>query len=139
MAYMKQRGVGSYRNSGDWTWEFYPPPYDFLAPSDSAPMPAPVLFTPGVGGLSGCHCGGRCGGHGCGRGGVAGGLGLFDSGLDLSQWGIGEWAIAGAGLYLALSLFGDTRKVAGKVRVASRAREAKQKRRERLERELRAL
>lgn len=78
------RGMSGYRNvGGDWSWEFYPPPYDFLAPKNSVPMPAPVIL-PG-GGLAGyrragmqqglgCpgnpNCG--CGPSACGKGGLAG-------------------------------------------------------------------
>lgn len=102
MAYLSQRrmGMGSYDKVGDWGWEFYPPPYDFLAPLDSVPVPAPILYTPG-GGLSGCHCGGGCGGS------CAHGMGLFESGLDMTQWGAGEWITAGLGLYLLGSFMGD--------------------------------
>jgi len=155
----------SYVHSGNWSWEFDPPPYDFLAPRDSAPQPAPILrgfgaapetrivlpavrpavtgvaranqvrpsylaplldrmaggssrFNPtptmprtggwsgsriatnGVpSGLSGCGCG--CGGS-CQHG-----LGLFESGLDFSGWGIPEWGIMAVGGYLVISLVGD--------------------------------
>jgi hypothetical protein len=104
MAYMRQGGLGSYDHTGDWSWEFYPPPYDFLAPANAAAMPAPILLTPG-GGLSGagCGCGGSCGG--CG--GHSHGMGLFESGFDWTQWGAGEWTVAGVGSYLAVSLMGD--------------------------------
>jgi len=102
MAYLLQRpgaGLGEYDKTGNWFWEFYPPPYDFLAPRPAAKMPAPIL------GLGGCSCGGtgRCGG-GCGH---HHGLGLFESGLDWSQWGIPEWTVAIGGSYLVLSLMGD--------------------------------
>lgn len=128
MSYMRQRGLGEYEHTGDWGWEYYPPPYDFLAPSDSVPMPAPILgrrrgpvvafssanrggfparrpiVAPGVGG---CHCGGTCG-H------CKAGLGLFDS-MDFTTWGVGEWATVALGVYLLSSMFGDTRRVARSV------------------------
>jgi hypothetical protein len=44
MAFVKQnRGMGDYDRSGNYAWEFFPPPYDFLAPADSAPQPAPIM------------------------------------------------------------------------------------------------
>lgn len=133
MAYMRQRGLGLYENTGDWAWEFYPPPYNFLAPRDSAPMPAPMLYTQGGGpGLSGCHCGGSCGG--CGSG-VAG-LGLFDAGFDVSQWGVGEW-VAAAGIgYLTLKLVSDLGRAGSSVTKAVRKRSYKKDRVRRLEKEL---
>jgi hypothetical protein len=155
-------GFGAYEDVGDWTWEFDPYVFSFLAPADSAPQPAPVIsgfgqaIAPtgyrsvnfnrntntlsvnracptgyflrngmcrpmpnlqinappqspaGVSGLGGCGCGGKCGGcgsHGMGQAGVFG-TGLFAS-TDISQWGIGEWATVGLGVYVAGSLFGD--------------------------------
>lgn len=106
MAYMPQRGLSGYERTGNWTWEFYPPPYDFLAPGNSRPV-LPFVY-PGRG--VGCGCGGSCGGA------CHGGLGLFDSGLDLSQWGLGEWAAVGIGVYLVTSLMGDAGRAGRKVR-----------------------
>ena len=51
----------------------------------------------------GLGCPGLCCGGGCG-------LGLFDSGFDLAQWGIGEWAIAAAGVFVAFSVFATTKR-----------------------------
>jgi hypothetical protein len=130
MAYMPQRGFGGYQRTGNWTWEFYPPPYDFLAPRNSAPVPPFVYPGRGVGG---CGCGGSCGGA------CHGGLGLFESGLDLSQWGLGEWAAVGLGVYLLSSVFGDVKRVGGHVRKARRMSESKARRKERLEKELKEL
>ena len=133
-----QRGMGLYEHPGNWSWEFFPPPYDFLAPKDSVAVPAPILLTPGRAGLSGCGCG--CGGKGtCGHthsssNGV--GLGLFDT-MDFSQWGIGEWATVGFGVYVLGSIFGDfgrARKTVKRVRSRSRA-----KKRARLEEQIEAL
>jgi hypothetical protein len=117
MAYLPQRGLGGYVHSGNWTWEYYPPPYDFLAPANSRPMVAPILYPRGVGG---CGCGGGCGGA-C----HSAGLGLFDSGLDLAQWGLGEWAAVGLGVYLIGSLMGDAGRAGRKVRRYRSARHVK--------------
>lgn len=53
---------------------------------------------------SACKCGGSC----ASCGGLHGhrhapGLGLFDT-ADFTQWGWGEWASIGAGVYLVLSM-----------------------------------
>lgn len=60
-------GMGDYQATGNWSWEFYPPPYDFLGPP--ATMPAPGVVLPedvlqyaGVRGLRGVGCGA---GSGC--------------------------------------------------------------------------
>lgn len=113
----KGRGFGDvargYQASGDWSWMFYPAPFDFLAPKDSTPQPAPTIS-----GFSGCGCGGKCGG--CGDHGVGQATGVFGSGLfsstDISQWGIGEWALVGVGLYVAGSIFGDVKSGVGSYR-----------------------
>jgi hypothetical protein len=49
----------------------------------------------------GLGCPGMCG---------CGGMGLFDSGLDFSQWGIGEWATVAGVLYIAFSVFFTTKR-----------------------------
>ena len=123
------RGLGEFDKVGNWGWQFYPPPYQFLAPPNSAPQrapvlpsPAPVLYAPGrgFGSLSGCGCGckgkGDCGTHA--------GMGLFESGLDWSQWGVGEWTAAGVGAYLTISLFGDLMRGGRAVKRATRRRRA---------------
>lgn len=97
-----------YVRSGNWDWEHYPPPFDFLAPRNSAAMPAPVIGVRGSGwGMSGCGCG--CKGSGaCGDGDHShGGLGLFEAGLDYSRWTVAEWGAVAVGGYLVLSLVGD--------------------------------
>lgn len=109
MGYIRA-GLGDYDRSGDWSWEFFPPPYDFLAPPDSAPQPAPimrgnriVLPTPIVlapKGVGDCGCG-------CNGAGDCHGLGLFDAGFDYTRWGAPEWTFIGVGAYLTLSLVGD--------------------------------
>lgn len=48
-----------------------------------------INWTPG--GL-GCACGGQCKG-----------MGIFDSGMDLTQWGLIEWATVGTGLLMLIS------------------------------------
>ncbi len=69
-----------------------------------------------LGGGLGCP---GCGGS-CGKGIL--GLGLFDSGVDFTQWGIGEFAVLGVGAYLVLSLAGDTRRAATGVKRTLRRR-----------------
>lgn len=134
MAYLTQNrpGMGEYDKSGNWGWEFFPPPYDFLAPRPAAAMPAPIL------GMGGCGCGGR---GGCG-GGCAShrhGMGLFESGLDWSQWSIPEWTLVAVGSYLVISFLGDlTRGVRTVKKVRSR-RKFKKSRTAELKRELQEL
>lgn len=45
-----------------------------------------------------------CGGGTSGLGSLGG---LFDSGLDLTGWGFGEWMVVGAGVYFAWKIFSD--------------------------------
>jgi hypothetical protein len=52
---------------------------------------------------SGLGCAGLCCGGGCG-------LGLFDSGLDYTQWGIPEYATILGGAYLLFSVFFTTKR-----------------------------
>lgn len=74
--------LGDYQENGNWSWMFYPPPYDFLAPPQTMPAPGQVLpediLQPGLRGFrgfgrfggrgmgcaGGCSCGGTCGGLG---------------------------------------------------------------------------
>ncbi len=51
-------------------------------------------------GMTGMGCPGGCAGS-CG--GTCGGLGLFESGLDFSQWGAVEWAFVALGGYVLMS------------------------------------
>lgn len=85
----------------------------------SIPCSGPPVGGPGVpAGLQalGCAaCGGKCGM----------GLGLFDSGLDFSQWGIAEWTAIGLGTYLLFSVAGDTRRATDTVRATVRRRRRK--------------
>jgi hypothetical protein len=76
----------------------------------------------------GCSCG--CGGgSGCseneGMGAI--GLGLFDSGLDISGWGIGEWSTVAVGGFLILKLFTGTKKAAKSYKKYKRRRARKSK------------
>jgi hypothetical protein len=108
------RGVGAYKNVGDWTWEFYPGAYSFLAPADSAPQPAPILYTKrGLG--CGCGCKGAAGG--CGGGGfgdLAADFTALTSGnvqplvADVSNWltspgffGVQNWMLLAAAVGVA--------------------------------------
>ena len=129
----RSRGFGSYDKTGDWEWMYYPPPYDFLAPADSVAVPAPILYTPSRG-LSGCGCGGTCGGCGDDH---SHGLGLFDSGFDLSGWGVAEWGTVAFGVYVLAKVFGDAKRVGTKVRKVSRG--VKAKRRKQLQAQMDAL
>jgi hypothetical protein len=105
------RGMGEYEKTGNWSWEFFPPPYAFLAPPDSAPMPAPVITgegrgvgCTGVGCTGGCGCNGACGGarRGPGLGDLAA---LVDSvkaqlAADTVIAGVPNWVVGGVALAL---------------------------------------
>ena len=95
-------------------------------------MPAPVLYTPAAAGpgLSGCHCGGACDTCKSGLG------GLFDSGLDLSQWGVGEWIAAAGVTFLGFKLLSATMQTTRTVKRAVRKRGQTSERRRQLLREL---
>ena len=136
MAYLRQVGLQGYEHSGDWSWEFYPPPYDFLAPPDGVAMPAPVLYTPPASGPGlGCACGGSCG-H-CSS--ASGGLGLFDSGMDLTQWGAGEYVAAAGVAFLGYKLLSGLMSTTRTVKRSIRKRSATKARRAELQRELEGL
>lgn len=55
---------------------------------------------PALLGLGCANCNGSCG---CHKGLL--GLGIFDTGLDFSGWGITEWAIVALGGYMLFSTF----------------------------------
>jgi hypothetical protein len=64
------------------------------------------------GGLGCAACGGKCGG-----------MGLFDSGMDFSGWGLVEWSIVALGAYVVVSIANDTRRgVSAAAAGAGRAR-----------------
>lgn len=68
-----RRGTGDYFKSGNYDWQFYPPPYRFIAQSagpggvtpDYAPASSMGLSSRALSGLGcgggGCSCGGKCG------------------------------------------------------------------------------
>ena len=131
MSYLRtdRPGLGSYSRVPNWAWEFYPPPYNFLAP---APVRGPrgqvapeeaALVSSGFSGCGGsCGCGGTCGSALRNIRGVGQGLlntGLFESG-DMSTWGWGEYLVIAGGIYLVGSLFGDAKKVGRKSSKAAR-------------------
>ncbi len=122
----RRRGMGEYDSVGNWSWEYYPPPYDFLAPPNAAPQPAPFAFPQGLSGCGGsCGCGGKCGGH---KHGVSG----FMDAFDFSQWDWTDYALAIGAVYLVSSLWGDTKRVKGRVSKYSRSRAAAARRRKEL-------
>jgi hypothetical protein len=51
-------------------------------------------------------------------------MGFFDSGFDMSGWGIPEWATVVFGIYALGSLFMDTKRTVGRVRKAGRTRKS---------------
>lgn len=61
---------------------------------------------------SGLGCPGVCG---------CSGMGLFDSGMDFSQWGIMEWLTVAGGLYVAISVFSTTKRAVHSVHRKTRA------------------
>lgn len=66
-------------------------------------------------GMGCAGCGGRCApGLTCGR--TLTGLGLFESGFDISGWGWPEILIAGLGGYMVLSTVFTTKRALGRVR-----------------------
>jgi hypothetical protein len=112
-------GLRGYQNSGDWTWEHWPPPFDQWAPVDSVAQPAPVL------GLGGLGCGACRGGCGDPMGLGQTGTGLFGTGLFVggpSTWGFGEWATVAAGIWVGSKVLGSHPAVrSGRKRVGSAA------------------
>jgi hypothetical protein len=104
-------------------------------------------------GLSGCDCGGKCGGCGLGNyrqlaplstdhvhstQNLFVGMGLFDS-MDFTQWGVGEWAVVVLGVYVIGSILGDAGRGKQRVRKAIRKRSYSAKRRRKLQEELSSL
>jgi hypothetical protein len=76
---------------------------------------------------AGLGCG--CRGLGCRCNGLKGlfdgtglfGSGLFSSGMDYTQWGIGEYAALAVGGYVLMSVFSTTKRTASVVRRKARA------------------
>ena len=65
----------------------------------------------------GCPCAG--GGLGCS---CNQGMGLFDSGMDFTQWTWQEWFVVGLGGYVVVSLFFTGRRAARQLREGTRKR-----------------
>lgn len=57
----------------------------------------------GCAGLKGCPCD------------KSGGLGLFDTGLDFTGWGLPEFGIVGLGIYMLLSTLSTTKRGARRI------------------------
>jgi hypothetical protein len=72
----------------------------------------PCAQPAGLQGLGCPGCDGKCNN----------GLGVFDSGFDLSQWGIAEWGIVAGGAYVLFSVFSTTKRGAARVRKSIRKR-----------------
>jgi hypothetical protein len=112
----------AYSQVQNYSYQFFPPPYDFLAPPRTTGKPGQVvpedaLQMQGRGLGSACNglgcaaCGGTCGQNGMGQTDSAGlfGTGLFTS-ADPTQWGWGEYLTIFLGGYLVINLFGDVSK-----------------------------
>lgn len=74
--------------------------------------PSVPCATTGLQGLGCPGCGGKCG------------VGIFDSGMDVSQWGAIEWGAALLGGYVLFSVFAQTKRAAGAVRKYRRRRKS---------------
>ena len=124
MSYIRQRGAGDYENSGNWTWEHWPPPFDHWAPTNSAVQPSPVLGGGGLGcasGDGGCGCPANT--AGLGQTGLLG-TGLFAGGLNPSTWGIGEWSVVAVGGFLTVKLLGSNPTIQRSTKKAKRGASA---------------
>jgi hypothetical protein len=109
MSYKRSRGVSGYANSGDWTWEHWPPPFTQWGPANPSPQPSPYL---GGGGLGCSSCSGGCGDP-MGLGQTSDGLfgtGLFES-MNPSTWGVGEYVVGGIGVWIVGSAISDVTRV----------------------------
>lgn len=115
------KGVGMYMSS-NWVT-----PQRYQSPFGGAKVEVPAGWGTG---LSGCGCGGKCGG--CGDHGLGD---VFSSGLDVSQWGIGEWSVIGLGTIIAAKLFTGGKKAAGVYKKHKR----RSQRRAKLAQELRSI
>lgn len=79
--------------------------YDFTQDQANRMAAASRGLGCGCAGLSGCPCSNS-------------GLGLFESGLDPSGWGLPEFGIVALGGYMLLSTFFTTKRAARRVRSA---------------------
>lgn len=113
-----------YDQTRNWSYLFYPPPYNFLAPPSTFSKPGVVapedVLQPRGSGLGCAECGGTCGGLGQTSTGLFG-TGLFQS-ADPSTWGWGEYAVIAVGGYVAISFISDAQSAGGAVRKAYRRR-----------------
>jgi hypothetical protein len=85
---------------------------------DPFAWPIPQYLTPGNNKGLGCMCGGSCCG-GMGDVQLTAPGGLFTG--DASDWGIMEWGMIAAGIYVVFSLVGDAKKHGRKARAGARA------------------
>lgn len=110
----KRKGVGTYENSGDWTWQHFPPPFTMWGPQNPSSQPSSVLAGGGLGcAQGGCGCG--CSENaGLGQTGLLG-TGLFSS-ADPTTWGIGEAVTILGGGYVAFSMVDDVLTVGTKTK-----------------------
>jgi hypothetical protein len=90
-------------------------PQRLVAALQSAQIQIPSGW--GASGMGDCGCGGKCGGCGPPHG-----MGLFDSGTDISGWGLPEWGIVGVAAAAGLSLLANIASGAKSVRRAIRRR-----------------
>ena len=67
------------------------------------------------------------------------GVGVFDSGFDLSGWGVTEWLIIAAGLYVAKSVFSQAKRNVSSVRKYRRRAQKKASLKKQLKQQLSAL
>lgn len=131
-------GMGDYLSNFNWPIPQYLQPGnkraligmgDFIHPFA---WPIPQYLKPGnmraLAGLGCPDCGGGCRGLGQGTitvGGISIPLsspgGYFASGMDWSTWGLEEWGTVGVGVYLLLSLWGDTKRQVRKSKAAAKA------------------
>ena len=100
-----------YSPTQNYSWLFYPPPYNFLAPPRTpalASSPESTVQSMGLGsacnGLGCASCNGTCG-MGQDSSGLFG-TGLFVS-ADPTTWGVGEWIAIGLGTWAAVSMVSD--------------------------------
>lgn len=123
-------GMGDYDRTGDYSWMFNPPPFNFL--NEAGVNPPPEMYAPAA--SMGLGCAGKpCGSCACNRargmGQATGLLGttLFES-TDFTQWGWGEYAVIAGGVYLLYSLTSDVKSVQRSVkRSGTRSRNRRKK------------
>lgn len=89
--------------------------------------PSLTQQTSSPGGL-GCACNGTCGS--CWQRGSLG-LGLFDSGLDWTQWGIGEWATIALGGWALMSMMSSGKRAASGIAALAPTKKGRSRRRKR--------